>query len=301
MCRFLVVLLLTLAPVAAFSGSAAAVPKPEDNPKPGEVREFDVGNGVKMKFCWIPATNGRVTLGSPEAENRRGENETEHEVELDGFWLAKHKMTQAQYVKLTGKMNPSWFCADGKGKDKVSGLNTDDFPVDSVSWDDAQECIKSMKAPQGMKALSLPSEAQWEWAARGGLGNGRAFYWGNSLNGDKANCYGDFPYGTETKGAYLKRTEKVGSYEAKAPHPWGLCDMAGNVFDWCADYFGDYANLPRGKNPVQTAKPPNGRRVVRGGGFCYEGADCRSAFRYFPGFAPDVRINFYGFRVALLP
>jgi sulfatase modifying factor 1 len=268
-------------------------------PKPGEERTFDIGNGVKMKFCWIPGTNGKATLGSPRTEKERLDREAEHEVELDGFWLAKYTVTQAQYVKLTGKKNPSWFCADGAGKDKVQGLNTDDFPVEQVSWNDAQACIKSMKAPQGTKRVCLPSEAQWEWAARGGKGNGRAFYWGDVLNGDKANCNGVYPYGTETKGAYLDRTEKVGSYEAVARHPWGLCDMAGNVYQWCEDYYGEYAQLPRGNNPVQTVKQSEDLRVLRGGSWVYITWCCRCAYRNY--FAPDDCVYSIGFRVAVLP
>jgi formylglycine-generating enzyme required for sulfatase activity len=269
---------------------------PKVEPKPGEERSFDVGNGVKMKFCWIPETKGKVKLGSPVGEKKREDDETEHEVELDGFWMAKYTMTQSQYVKLTGKKNPSRFSAEGGGKVQ----NTDDFPVEQVSWDDAQECIKGMKVPEGMKRLGLPSEAQWEWAARGGLGNGRAFYWGDVLNGDKANCDGTFPYGTETKGAYLKRTEKVGSYEKQAPHPWGLCDISGNVYQWCEDYYGSYEKLPGGKNPVQTVKQSDNRRVLRGGSWSNNPTYCRSAYRD-GDYAPDGRSSSSGFRAVVLP
>jgi formylglycine-generating enzyme len=291
--------------VAAISLIIIVAPKkekattPETEPVPGEAREFNVGNGVNMKFCWVPGTNGKAKLGSPQAEKNRGDDEAEHEVELDGFWMAKYKMTQGQYLKLTGKKNPSWFCADGGGKDKVQGLNTDDFPVERVSWDDAQECIKGMKAPPGMKRFALPSEAQWEWAARAGRGNGQAFYWGDALNGDKANCDGKHPYGTEQNETSLERTEKAGAYETKAPHPWGLGDMAGNLYDWCDDIYGDYANLPRGKNPVQTVKQSNDGRVLRGGSWSSYSGYCRSAARYYV--APDNRFNYFGFRVVVMP
>ena len=147
-------------------------------PKPGEERIFDLGNGVKMTFCWIPPSNGKFKIGSPKAEQdylvksyfegKRPEfldRENEYEVAgVDGFWMAKYEMTQAQYVKLTGKKNPSYFCADGGGKDKVKQLNTDDFPVEQVSWEDAGDCLKSVKVPSGMKKIGLPSEVQWEWA-----------------------------------------------------------------------------------------------------------------------------------------
>ncbi len=284
----------------ALSSGSAVNPKVEMvEPKAGEERTFEVGNGVKMKFCWIPSTKGKVKLGSPGVEVKRRDDETEHEVELDGFWMGKYTVTQAQYVKLTGKKNPSAFSADGSFKERVQGMDTDEFPVEMVSWDDCQECIKSMKAPQGLKKLSLPSESQWEWAARGGLGNGWAYYWGDVLNGDKANCDGNYPYGTETKGQYLGRTTKVGSCETKARHPWGLCDMAGNVYQWCEDYYGPYLKLPGGKNPIQTEKQSNDRRVLRGGSWNRLPVNCRSAYRNFD--APVNRVYNSGFRVVALP
>ena len=270
-------------------------PPSQKEPKPGEERVFDFGNGVKMTFCWIPGTNGKARLGSHQGEDKREVDEVEHEVELDGFWMAKMEMTQGQYMKLTGKKNPSSFCADGGGKAKVAGMNTDEFPVEYVSWDDAKDCIKGLQLPRGMKKVGLPSEAQWEWACRGGRGNTRAFYFGDVLNGDKANHNGNYPYGTTTKGTYEARTTKVGSYETKAPHPWGLCDMHGNVWEWCEDYYGEYAKLPGGKNPVQTSKQSNDVRVLRGGSWNYISWYCRSAVRF--DVAPVIRSNFIGFRV----
>ncbi len=281
-------------------------------PRPGEERTFDLGNGVKMRFCWVPSSNGKFKIGSPKAEQEylvknqfEGkrpdwlDGENEHEVAgVDGFWMAKYEMTQAQFVKLTGKKNPSYFSAAGEGKAKVNGLDTDDFPVEQVSWDDAQECIRGMKVPTGMKRIGLPSEAQWEWAARGGLGNGRAFYWGDVLNGDKANCDGNSPYGTATKGNYLERSAKVGSYEEKEAHSWGLCDMAGNVSEWCEDYYGSYERLPTGKNPLQTVKQASDRRVLRGGSWDSNSRSCRSANRFIN--VPDSRSNYFGFRVVVV-
>lgn len=281
--------------------------------KPGEERDFEVGNGVKMRFCWIPGSNGKFKIGSPKAEQdyliktfddvkRFSWRDYENEYEVagvDGFWMAKYALTQAQYVKLTGKKNPSWFCADGGGKSHVQGMNTDEFPVENVSWDDAHACLKVMKTPAGMKLIGLPSEVQREWAARGGRGNNRAFYWGNELNGDKANCNGNGPYGTTTKGAYLSRTAKVGSYESRSPHPWGLCDMVGNVWEWCEDYYGPYEKLPLGKNPVQREEQEKSRRILRGGSWYLDSWICRCAMR--STFAPDYRDNSLGFRVVVLP
>jgi formylglycine-generating enzyme required for sulfatase activity len=79
--------------------------------------------------------------------------------------------------------------------------------------------------------LVLPHEDAWEFACRGGLGNESAYYWGNKLNGTQANCDGNHPYGTTTTGAYLEGPTAVGEYAEKFPHPWGLCDMHGNVWE----------------------------------------------------------------------
>ena len=249
---------------------------------PGEQRIFEVGNGLKITFCWIPASKGKLTLGCPKKEeeyfakkfnlgtefNAGAGNQFEIDG-LDGFWMAKTEMTQAQYAKIVGK-NPSHFSKQGKGKWEVHTIaNTDDFPVEQVSWNDAETCIAKMQLSPEMKGwkIRLPSKAQWEYAYRGGLGVGRAYYWGNELKGDKANCNGAFPFGAV--GEDLGRTAKVGSYETKAIHPWGLVDMSGNVWEWCEDYYyPTYEELPKTKNPVQSQKKVEGAlRVIRGGGW----------------------------------
>lgn len=177
-------------------------------PVDGEERTFEIAKGVKMIFCWIPA--GKAMLGESGTKK-------EHEFESNGFWMGKYEVTQAQWEAIMGK-NPSEF----------KGAN---LPVETVNWEDCQEFIKKCSV-SGLK-VQLPHEDQWEYACRGGKGNKQAFYWGNTLNGDKANCDGEYPYGTDKKGAFLGRTTEVGSYEKVAPHLWNLCDMHGNVWEWC--------------------------------------------------------------------
>ena len=226
---------------------------------------FEIAQGVWVEFCWIPA--GRALLGSPESEKMRGIDEREHTYETAGFWLGKYPVTQEQWQGVMGN-NPSHF----KGAR---------LPVETVSWEDCQKFIKKCKVA-GFK-LKRPQEDEWEYACRGGLGNKQAFYWGETLNGDKANCDGNYPYGTTTLGAYLEETTEVGSYEKVAPQPWGLCDMSGNVWEW--------------RDNLYTSEGSG--RVFRGGCWNFLSRDCRSADRgrIDPAYSDDN----LGLRLALVP
>ena len=124
----------------------------------------------------------------------------------------------------------------------------------------------------------LPRENEWEYGARGGRGNERAYYFGKELNGNLANCNGNYPFGGLGAGPYLNRTSEVGSYEEKAPHPWGLCDMAGNVYQWCENKYESEAAF-----------------VVRGGCWFNYSRGCRSATRCWSD--AGNRVSFIGCRV----
>ncbi len=232
-------------------------------PSDGEEREFNIINDVKMKFCWIPA--GRATLGSLKNERGRYEDEAEHEFKTNGFWMAKYPVAQSQWKEVMGN-SPSYF----KGNN---------LPVETVSWDDCQEFIK--KCSLFDLNVRLPHENQWEYACLGGKGNKQPFYWGNELNGDKANCAGTVPHGTDKKGTYLKKTTEVGSYEKVAPHPWNLCDMSGNVWEWCDNLYTKEGSY----------------RVIRGGCCFSYPWSCRSSCRN--GFDTPARNRCMGFRLII--
>jgi formylglycine-generating enzyme required for sulfatase activity len=191
---------------------------------------LDLGGGVTMEFMRIPA--GSFTMGSPKAEqdilNRMADftitSEDQRRVRISkDFYLGKYPVTQEQYQALTGN-NPSHFCATGAGKDKAHGLDTRRFPVESVSWEDAVAFCEKLSRPG--KKVTLPTEAEWEYACRGGTK--AVFYFGDWLNGTQANCDGRIPFGfkdnlpfrTTDGGPYLKRTNCVGAYEQDYPHPW---------------------------------------------------------------------------------
>ena len=265
--------------MASFGAEPAAPPK-------------EITNSIGMKLALIPA--GKFLMGSPKDEKDRCPNEEQHEVSITKpFYLGVYVVTQAEYEKVMGN-NPSWFSAKGDGKDRVKDMDTGQFPVEKVSWDDAVAfCKKLSELPEEKKAgrvYRLPTEAEWEYACRAGTKT--AFHYGDSLSSKQANFNGDFPYGGADKGPYLERTAKVGSYAANA---FGLYDMHGNVWEWCQDWYDEnyYKNSPK-EDPPGPAQASY--RVVRGGSWGDVGWGCRSAFRY--RLEPGYRDADLGFRVA---
>jgi formylglycine-generating enzyme required for sulfatase activity len=271
---------------------------------PGEVAEVQIAPGVRMKFCWVPP--GEAQLGSPKAERQKVLRQIEEDKEPEwlaaeaeevrgrfstkGFWLGKYPVTQEEWRALM-KDNPSpSFFKPGQDKVEEDGItDTSRFPVDNVSWNDCQEFLKKLNADavvpaaMGKGKVVLPHEDEWEYACRGGKGNGQPFYFGDRLNGDLANCDGNWPYGTDAKGVSKVRTTEVGGYEGVAPHPWGLCDMHGNLWQWCDNVY------PKVKD----------YRVLRGGSWSYIAGRCRAAHRI--RMAPDSRTNFIGCRACFRP
>jgi formylglycine-generating enzyme required for sulfatase activity len=289
----------------------------------------EVVSSIGMRLVKIP--RGTFAMGSTADERKEvlrliDEGETpewlraegpQHEVEITrDFNLGEKEVTQKQFKEVMG-YNPSYFSKDGAGgpglkygddhkpaggKDKVKDVgSTDDFPVENVSWDEAVEFCRRLterdrkegKIGRGQE-YRLPTEAQWEYACRGGARAYQMFHFGNSLSSTQANFNGEYPYGGAAKGPYLARTCDVGGYEKNT---WGLCDMYGNVCEWCLDCWYDdyYAKSPRRDPPG----PSTGTwRVIRGGDWGCSGSTCRSARRL--GYKPEARHFGIGFRVALV-
>jgi len=198
----------------------------------------EVSKSIGMKLILIPP--GEFMMGSPDSETNRGRNETSHRVRITKpYYLGVYEVTQGEYERVMGT-NPSMFSQTGRGRDKVSGQDTSRFPVEQVSWEEAVEFCRKLSASSSEQSSGrvyrLPTEAEWEYSCRAGTTT--PFHFGSELNGRDANCNGNSPYGTPTKGRCLNRPTTLGSYGANS---FGLYDMHGNVWEWCSDWSGDYA------------------------------------------------------------
>lgn len=250
---------------------------------PGESKTVKVGE-IDVVLCWCPP--GQFTMGSPLDEKERVENEGPVDVTITkGFWVMRTEMTQELYQALTGN-NPSY----NKGPK---------LPVESVNFEEARDCAakltrklrESHLLPDGW-GIRLPTEAQWEYAARAGTKTATPF--GDTLTSSQANFDGNDPYGGAAKGPHLRTTREVGSYE---PNAWGLFDTVGNVWEVTLDAY--EAKLPGGADPF-VAGGDVSVRAMRGG--CWSnsgGRHCRSAFR--ANCAMTIRGPDLGFRLAAVP
>ncbi|WP_318728284.1 formylglycine-generating enzyme family protein [Roseofilum sp. Guam] len=262
--------------------------------------------GVKLELVQIPP--GTFTMGSPEDELDRYDNEgPQHKVYLSGFWMGRYAITQAQWRAIVNNIptieqelnpDPSYFKGDHR-------------PVEKVSWKDAVEfCARLSQYTK--KRYVLPSEAQWEYACRGGVIT--PFHFGETLTTEIANYDGDYTYGEGPEGEYREETTIVGYF--KMTNEFGLYDMHGNVDEWCADpCYENYEGAP--EDGLVWDKEQNDncyhfyndflvnllesdrQRIVRGGSWDIDPWGCRSAVRSsdYPG-NQDFSI---GLRVVHLP
>jgi formylglycine-generating enzyme required for sulfatase activity len=207
---------------------------------------------------------GRFQMGSDSGD---ADQRPVHDVAITkGFELGKYEVTQRQWAAVMGT-NPSWF--------KACGLTC---PVENVSWNDVQQFLAKLNARGDGYRYRLPTEAEWEYAARAGT------------TGDYAENLDDMAWYDANAGA---TTHAVGQ---KQPNGWGLYDTHGNVWEWVSDYVGSYAAaaVADPKGPASGAD-----RVYRGGSWLYPAGDCRSAFR--GGFGPGFRSFNLGFRLVRVP
>ena len=222
-------------------------------------------NGIKYNMVWVDGGTFRMGATSEQGSEISDEKPV-HSVTLSGYYIGKTEVTQALWQAVMGS-NPSYF-------------EGDDLPVEQVSWDDCQEFIRKLNSLTGQN-FRLPTEAEWEFACRGG-NNSRGYKYSGSNYIDNVAWY---------NGNSGDKTHPVAT---KSPNELGIYDMSGNVWEWCADWYGDYSS-GRQTNPKG---PYSGSgRVSRGG--CWGGGarGCRSSFRN--GDFPAGRIGDLGLRLAL--
>jgi formylglycine-generating enzyme required for sulfatase activity len=242
--------------------------EPPKLPPPTEAKpEKEFTNRLGMAFVLLPA--GTFPMGSPSDEEGRYDDERQHQVTLSRpFYLQTTPVTQEQWRQVLGN-NPAYFKEGGQ-----------ECPVEQVSWDDAQEFIKKLNRMEKTDTYRLPTEAEWEYACRAGSTTRYCF-------GDEAAQLQDYAwYEVNSE----RKTHPVGRLK---PNAWGLYDMHGNVWEWCRDWYGDYAVGPLVDPPVPDA---GASRVLRGGSWGNNSWLLRSAVRSY--YNPVFRINNLGFRVA---
>jgi formylglycine-generating enzyme required for sulfatase activity/V8-like Glu-specific endopeptidase len=232
-------------------------------------------NTVDLEMVYVPG--GQFSMGAPITEAHRQKSEDpRHAVQVPAFFMGKYPITQAQWQAIMGN-NPSEF----------KGAN---FPVEGVSWLAAVEFCQKLSTATG-QTYRLPSEAEWEYAARAGTNT--PFLIGKTLTTELANYDGRYTYGQGPRGMFRQTTINVGTF---AGNNFGFYDMHGQVWEWCQDHWHDNYNGAPADGTAWVSKEQTETRRVRRGGSWYEGPHaCRSAFRYRS--APDSAQNSFGLRV----
>ena len=242
---------------------AVVAERPALSRQPGQ----KLTNNLGMEFVYIHP--GSFMMGSPSNESGRKGDERQHRVTLiKGFYMQTTEVTQGQWKRVMGS-NPSSFKNCG-----------DDCPVEQVSWNDAQEFIRKLNRMEMTDKYRLPTEAEWEYAARAESTTWFCF-------GNDDGQLGQYAWYSSNSGG------KTHSVAQKKPNAWGLYDMHGNVWEWCHDWHGAYSS---GSVTDPTGPSSGSGRVDRGGsGFNYAGL-CRSAFRSRD--SPGLKSDGLGFRLA---
>jgi formylglycine-generating enzyme required for sulfatase activity len=232
----------------------------------------DLGHNVRLEMILIPP--GIFQMGSPRHLGYKDE-QPQHLVTSRSFLMSKYLITQGQWKAIMRKLPPWRF----KGED---------LPVERVSWEDAHKFCKRLSKKTG-RSYRLPSEAQWEYACRAETST--PFSFGETITTDVANFNGEHTFLNEPHGLYRHVTTEGGTFP---PNAFGLYDMHGNLWEWCADnWLDDYASSPRDGSAYQGKK--NKFRVARGGSWHEPPELCRSAARI--KFLQTEADEFIGFRV----
>jgi formylglycine-generating enzyme required for sulfatase activity len=285
--------IIALITVIGFVMAGCSTDSDDDNPTP-----------IPIEMVWIPG--GSFQMGNPDSSIGYDDERPVHTVTLTGFYMGKYQVTQAQYQAVMG-YNPSYFDYDA---------DSENHPVEQVSWYNALVFCNKLSMAEGLspayrienstnpadwgdywdydwdavevvsgsRGYRLPTEAQWEYAAKGGNGSPGNYIYAGSNDSDEVAWY---PYDNS---GY--ETHEVGK---KAPNGLGLYDMSGNVWEWCWDWY-DYYSDKTQTNPTVPASPVSGAgRVLRGGSWFHSAECLRSVFRN--AYDPNNRDHCSGFRL----
>ncbi len=243
----------------------------------------DLGNGITLEMVAIPG--GTFLMGTEDEEIEKlvkkfnwegfGGERPQHEVTVPSFFMGKYPITQAQWKAIASRTDlkvkqdldfkPAYF------KDRP---DSDRRPVEQVNWYDAVEfCARLSKLT--VREYRLPSEAEWEYACRAGTTT--PFYFGETITGELANYRASETYAGEAKGEYREETTPVGQFP---PNAFGLYDMHGNVWEWCADTWHDNYDGAPTDGSAWIKNGDDNRSPLRGGSWYYFPNKCRSAYRF---------------------
>jgi formylglycine-generating enzyme required for sulfatase activity len=230
--------------------------------------------GVEMVFV----KGGAFKMGCTGEQKECEDNEKPaHNVTVGDFYIGKYEVTQKQWFKIMGDIPAS---PDFKG---------DNYPVTNFGWDDIQEFLSRLNKMTG-KSYRLPTEAEWEFAARGGT-KSKGYVFAGSDNPD------DVAWHKGNSGEAELCLDGMSPVGTKAPNELGLYDMSGNAWEWVSDWYGDYSSF----DAVDPKGPPSGSyRVSRGGGYYYAADGCRVSTRFLNS-GPDYGMGALGLRLALSP
>ncbi len=226
-------------------------------------------NGVIFEMVYVEGGTFDMGATTEQGSDAESDEKPVHSVTLDGYYIGKCEVTQELWEAVMGS-NPS----NSMGAQK---------PVESVSWNDCKNFIKKLSSLTG-RTFRLPTEAEWEYAARGGNKSRHYKYSGSGNIGYVAWYDGNSGY---------YGTHAVGT---KSPNELGIYDMSGNVWEWCSDWYGDYS---AGTQTNPQGPSSGSGRVLRGGGWNGIARNCRVSFR--SGYAPDYSRSSYGLRLVLVP
>ncbi len=267
--RWIYLLLLALCLFVGIIQIRFMLPKTEDESSTSVLeQESSILNIDNLTDKMVYVSGGTFTMGATSEQGSDAEDDEKptHSVTVSDFYICKYEVTQTLWKEVMGNNPSSW-----KG---------DNLPVENVSWDDCQDFIRKLNTLTG-KNFRLPTEAEWEFAARGG-NKSRGYKYAGSNN------IGDVAWYDGNSG---NKTHVVGT---KSPNELGIYDMSGNVYEWCQDWYGDYSSASQ-TNP--TGASNGSSRVLRGGSWDFIARSCRSSFR--SDLTPGGRYNLSGLRLVL--